>query len=195
MDIGVSNLSKYYAGKPALKGLALKLKHGEINCVTGASGCGKTTLLRLLAGLETPDEGDITGMEGRKLAFCFQEDRLIAHLSALENCQLALKGKRQAERAAQALNALNLGEALNKPPVRKFSGGMARRVALARAMLADADTVMLDEPFKGLDDENRARAREFVKSAGAGKTLIMVTHDAQDARALNANLLVLSAPN
>lgn len=194
MDIILSNICKYYAGKPALKNLALSLKHGEISCVSGASGCGKTTLLRLLAGLETPDEGDINGMAGRKLAICFQEDRLIKHLSALENCQITLKGKHHAQRAAEALCALNLGEALSKPPVRKFSGGMARRVALARAMLADADTILLDEPFKGLDDDNRARAREFVKTMGAGKTLIIVTHDAEDARALNANLITLSPP-
>lgn len=188
--IRVSGISKAYGGKTVLRGLSLEIRKNAVTCIMGPSGCGKTTLIRLMTGLEKADEGEIQGIDLTKIAFVFQEDRLIPHLSALSNAILPLKNNAEnRERGAQVLKLLGLsGEERKKAG--RLSGGMARRVAIARAMLSGADTVFMDEPFKGLDKENREKAIEFVKSYAMAhqKTLIVVTHSAYEAELLNAEV-------
>lgn len=180
----VKDIKKSFSGKQVLNGVSLEIEKGKTVSFMGPSGCGKTTLIRILAGLETQDEGTVSGIDKSRISFVFQEDRLIQHASALTNCILPLKGKDARERGMKALYELGLsGE--EKKSASKLSGGMARRVAIARAMLADAETVFLDEPFKGLDAENHENAIQFVKKYSEGKTLIMVTHNMEEAKKLS----------
>jgi NitT/TauT family transport system ATP-binding protein len=180
MDLILQNLCKAYGGHVVLDGLTHTFPHGAVTCVTGPSGSGKTTLLRLIAGLEAADGGSIRGVPEDGISMVFQEDRLPPHLSAANCLRCVLKKSPSREgRIAEALAALGLSEASGQS-VRAFSGGMRRRVALARALLFPSPLVLLDEPFKGLDTDTRRRAVDFTLSALAGRTTLLVTHDPGD---------------
>ncbi|MBQ3080686.1 MAG: ABC transporter ATP-binding protein [Clostridia bacterium] len=187
-NIVVKGLGKRFSDKRVLDDFSCLIEGGKVTCLMGESGCGKTTLLRILSGLEDKDAGDVSGINKKRLAFVFQEDRLIPHLSALENCILPLVHKNAKEKGVQALTALGLDKDIHTR-VTDLSGGMARRVAIARALIADAETVFMDEPFKGLDEQTRKRVVEYVKKALEGKTALIVTHDSQDASDLNASII------
>lgn len=184
-DVVVRNLTMRYGEQTVLSNFSHRFAAGLSHCVMGPSGCGKTTLLRLISGLEAPESGEIIGVG--KLAFLFQENRLISHLSARKNVALVLSGREADARAEAALGALGLSDSVNKP-VRELSGGMARRVAIARAVLYESHLLLLDEPFQGLDDQTRACTAAWVVAQTAGRTVIAVTHDRQDARLLNADV-------
>lgn len=172
MEIRVEGLCKSYGGKAVLTDLTAVFPEG-ITCISAPSGTGKTTLLRLLLGLERPDAGSIRGADCRWAAV-FQEDRLLENLSAAGNLRFAL-GEVPGE--AGALLA-RLGLDLSDPkPVRAWSGGMKRRLALARALLAPSEALALDEPFTGLDGENRARCLELIRESGRGRPVLLATHD------------------
>ncbi len=191
MDLILSNIRKAYGDNQVLDGFSHVFPEGSVTCVLGPSGCGKTTLLRLIAGLEAPDSGQILGVPGDGLSMVFQEDRLPLQLSAAGCLRCVLKKAPDREaNIAQALAALGIAEPPDKP-VREFSGGMRRRVALARALVYPARLVLLDEPFKGLDADTRARAVAFARTRLAGRTAILVTHDEADAAAFAARVLRL----
>ena len=180
MDLILQNLCKAYGGHVVLDGLTHIFPHGAVTCVTGPSGSGKTTLLRLIAGLEAADGGSIRGVPEDGISMVFQEDRLPPHLSAANCLRCVLKKSPSREgRIAEALAALGLSEAAEQS-VRAFSGGMRRRVALARALLFPSPLVLLDEPFKGLDTDTRRRVVDFTLSMLAGRTTLLVTHDPED---------------
>lgn len=177
-DIVISDLCKRYGATVVLHHFSMTLPAGQTLCLMGRSGCGKTTLLRLLLGLEDPDSGTVTGLPPR-LSVVFQEDRLCSTLSAVQNVRLAARGV--PEEAVRALLAeLGLTEEIDRP-VQQFSGGMRRRVAIARALLAPGDLVLMDEPFQGLDPATRATVIACIRRRCAGRTLLVVTHDAEDA--------------
>ena len=180
MDLILRDIHKAYGENRVLDGFSHTFPEGSVTCVLGRSGCGKTTLLRLIAGLESPDAGQILGVPGDGLSMVFQEDRLPPHLSAAGclRCVLRKSPDREAN-IAGALRALQIDEPPDKP-VREFSGGMRRRVALARALLYPARLVLLDEPFKGLDAATRAKAVAFARPLLAGRTALLVTHDPGD---------------
>lgn len=157
----------------------------------GESGIGKTTLIHLLLGLEKPDAGEIEGVPHGKMAAVFQENRLCENLSAAANVRLTARRKLDESAIQEAFREVNLKEVYQRP-VRELSGGMKRRVAIVRALLADADCVVMDEPFKGLDEETRKLTAEYVRRCLEGKTLIVVTHDAKDAGLLGADILNLN---
>ncbi len=180
-------VSKRFGAQAVFSELTVSFPPGRASCVMGPSGCGKTTLLRLLMGLEKPDAGKVL-CEGTVSAV-FQEDRLLESLSAQGNLRFILGRDREAD-IKGVLDALGLGDALDKP-VRDFSGGMKRRVAIARALISEHDILLLDEPFKGLDGEMRARAAQIILRYGAEKTVILVTHDPQDAVLLSAEVFRL----
>ena len=187
MDLTIQNLRKAYGGHVVLDGFSHVFPDGRVTAVEGRSGCGKTTLLRLIAGLEKPDGGTISGVPEGGLAMMFQEDRLPPQLTAAGCLRAVLKrtGDRDA-RIDAALRDLGLsGDALTQP-VSAFSGGMRRRVALARALLFPSSLVLLDEPFKGLDAATRESAVSFARPLLAGRTALLVTHDPADAAAFDA---------
>lgn len=192
MAIEISNLSKRYGDLMVLQDVSLSIPEGEATCIVGPSGLGKTTLLRLLMGLETPDSGEIHGLAGKRFSAVFQEDRLCENLSALSNIAMVRRDKnRDIFRTAMA--ELGLAGHEDKP-VRELSGGMRRRVALLRALMADYDLLLLDEAFKGLDEENKVIAMNYTNTCNHGRTLVMVTHDEAEARYMGACILRLS-PN
>ena len=193
MNLELIDVAKAYGDNVVLDGLSHVFPGGRVSCILGRSGCGKTTLLRLIAGLETPDSGRILGRpDGREgVAMAFQESRLQPHLTAGACLRSALpKSVGRDGRIDAALRALGLSEALDKP-VREFSGGMRQRVALARALLHPSPLVLLDEPFKGLDAGTRAAALDFARPLLAGRTALLVTHDPADAEALGTEVFRL----
>ena len=184
----VSDITKKFGEKTVLDHFSLEIEKGSIFCLMGASGCGKTTLLRIMTGLEKADDGEVKGIDLNRISFVFQEDRLIEHLSALSNAILPLKNDANAKKAGlEVLELLGLkGE--EKKRTRNLSGGMARRVSIARAMLANAEIVFMDEPFKGLDKDTKAKTISFVKKYAEGKTLIVVTHSSSEAELLDGKV-------
>ena len=172
MELRVEDLRKSYGGAAVLQGVSFTAEIG-LTRVTGSSGIGKTTLLRILLGLESPD-GGATNADCFRWAAVFQEDRLLEQLDAAGNLRFAL-GAAYDEAASRALLAeLGLGDAGGKR-VRDWSGGMKRRLALARALLAPSDA--LDEPFTGLDADNRAAAQRCVARAAREKIVLLVSHE------------------
>ena len=193
MNLEVRNLSKSYGDRVVLDGFSHTFPGGRITAVEGKSGCGKTTLLRLIAGLERPDGGAIRGVPDGGLSMMFQEDRLPPQLTAAGCLRTVLKKTPERDdRIDAALAALGLSDAPNQP-VREFSGGMRRRVALARALLYPSPLVLLDEPFKGLDAATRRAAVDFARPLLAGRTVLLVTHDPEDADAFEALRLRMGA--
>ena len=174
MELRVEYLRKSYGGTAVLQGVSFTAEIG-LTRVTGSSGIGKTTLLRILLGLESPD-GGTTNADRFRWAAVFQEDRLLEQLDAAGNLRFAL-GAAYDEAAARTLLAeLGLGDAGGKR-VRDWSGGMKRRLALARALLAPSDALALDEPFTGLDADNRAAAQRCVARAAREKIVLLVSHE------------------
>lgn len=186
MPIELCHLSKRMDGKPVLRDLNHHFEDGSVTCIAGASGCGKTTLLRILLGLLPPDEGQIIHRPER-CAAVFQENRLIECLSVQTNIRIALKKGFPHAEILKALEAVGLKEAADQA-VCGLSGGMKRRVAIVRAMLSDAPVLLMDEPFTGLDRNTLLQTADFVHSRRAGRTAIIVTHDPSEAELLGAEI-------
>lgn len=171
----LSNISKAYGGITVFDGFSAELPNGKITRITGSSGCGKTTLLRIIAGLET-FSGDISDRPLGKISAVFQEDRLFEELSAFENCLLVTK------KPTFDIPAALIGAGLEKSdicrPVKELSGGMKRRTAAVRALCPEFGMLLLDEPFKGIDRENAVKTAELIREHSAGKTIIIVSHEA-----------------
>lgn len=188
-DIVLENVSKSFGDVRVLENLSLTFPASEITCIKGASGSGKTTLLKLIEGVEQPDSGAITGVPDT-MAVVFQENRLSDNFTAVSNIRAVTGRSLSKDEIAGHLRELELGDALTKK-VGEFSGGMKRRVAIARAICFDAPLVIMDEPFKGLDAALREKAIAYVKRHTAGKTLIVVTHDDADVALLGGRLITL----
>ena len=183
MDIAVQNIEKSFGSQLVLKNFSYTFPAGKTTCIMGESGCGKTTLLRILMGLETPDSGTITGIRKGNLSAVFQEDRLCENLSAAANLRLVKKDLTNQE-IENAFREVNLKDVWNKP-VRTLSGGMRRRIAILRALAPEADCILMDEPFKGLDEETKQHTIHYIQTRTKGKTLIIVTHEKKEISLLN----------
>lgn len=183
-DIIIRHLNKSYGGNPVLKDLSALIPAGKLTAVMAPSGTGKTTLLRILAGLEKPDSGEITGLSGLRVSMVFQEDRLIDSLDAAANIRITAPGLTEQE-TEKALIETGLAEAVHQK-TSDLSGGMKRRVAVLRALLARYDLLLLDEPFTGLDTETKEKVIRTLLQRAAGKTVILVTHDPADAERMHA---------
>ena len=172
MELRVENLCKSYGGSAVLENLSFTA-HAGITRLLGPSGIGKTTLLRVLLGLEAPDSGASNGGDFHWAAV-FQENRLLEGLDAEENLRFVLGAAYNAAAAQTLLAELGLG-GVGKKKVRDYSGGMQRRLALARALLAPSDALALDEPFTGLDAENRESALRAILRAAETKIVRLST--------------------
>ena len=177
MDIAVNHLWKSYDGTPVLEDFSCSIPRGSSCALLAPSGAGKTTLLRLLLGLEQPDSGIILGIPAR-CGVLFQEDRLFPGLCAVSNVTAATSCSRG--EATALLSRLGLEDEGQKKPVRLLSGGQARRVSLARALLAKGELLILDEPFNGLDEASRQRCAAAIRDYRQGRTLLAVTHNLDD---------------
>lgn len=190
MDIYFSHVYKAFGLQPVLRDLNLNLPEGSTTCIMGPSGSGKTTLLNLLLGLLSPDSGSISGLENKRIAAVFQENRLCETLDAADNLRLVCGKTLSNTLLAQSFQEIGLTGALGKP-VAELSGGMKRRVAILRALLADSNFILLDEPFKGLDDTLKQQVISYICRKAEGKTLLLVTHDPSEAKAMNAEIIEL----
>ena len=177
MELCVRNLSKSYDGRPVLDGLSFTAPVG-LTRIVGDSGIGKTTLLRILLGLERADGGEVAP-KNLRWAAVFQEDRLLDGLDAAGNLRFALGAAYDDSQAKALLGALGLGD-VGEKKARDYSGGMKRRLALARALLAPCDALALDEPFTGLDAGNRDIALSCILRAAEKKIVLLAAHEALD---------------
>lgn len=201
----LKNISKQFGEKQIISDLNLKVPEKQILAIVGPSGGGKTTLLRMLAGLETIDSGDIIyngeelpldELEKRNLlGFVFQDFQLFPHLTVLENLTLSpIKTKNVAKedaekKAISLLTRLGLAEHVNAYPY-SLSGGQKQRVALARAMMIDPEIIGYDEPTSALDPELRLEVEKLIlQNRELGMTQIVVTHDLQFAENIADTIL------
>lgn len=184
----LQNISHRFGDQWVLRDQDLKLCPGQHLAVMGPSGRGKTTLLRIALGLVTPTSGTVTNTFS-KVGVVFQEPRLLPWRTALENVNLVLgDGSQTLQRAAHYLDLVGLADARDKLP-RELSGGMQQRLALARALAVEGDCLILDEPFKAMDEALRNRMIALVKESKAA--ILLVTHDAWEAKQLDCEILGL----
>ena len=176
MKISLQDLCKSYGEQQVLRHLTAELAGRVV--ITGPSGCGKTTLARIMLGLEQPDSGRVT-VPGQLVAV-FQEDRLCPGLTAFDNVELVCP-RGSAAAIERGFAALGLGPEDWNKPCAKLSGGQKRRTAILRAMLAPADGILLDEPFKGLDAEAKRTAMQTVLDLAGDRLLVVITHDPAEA--------------
>lgn len=178
MDIVLENLCKSYGDHIVLNKFSAVIPAGQATAIMAPSGCGKTTLLRILMGLEQADSGSISGLSHKKISAVFQEDRLCKNLSPVSNIRLVAPELKKSDIIA-AMEQVGLTGCFSQP-VRELSGGMKRRVAILRALLADYDILFLDEPFKGLDADTRRLVAADTRKKSAGKTVVLITHEKED---------------
>ena len=185
--INIDNISFSYGQKRILKDFSLKIQQGDRICLFGKSGCGKTTLLRLISGLEKPDGGKIEKPSELKTSVVFQEDRLLPFYSVIDNITLIGADK---DTALKHLKALGVEHTSNLKPF-SLSGGMQRRVAIARALSADYDILILDEPFTGLDPENIKQAATHIINTLGERPMIIVSHSLWEAELFGSEIINL----
>jgi NitT/TauT family transport system ATP-binding protein len=200
--VRVRDVSQTYRGGrsriQALDQLSLDVREGEFVCLLGASGCGKTTLLNLIAGLYRLQAGEID-VGGRRVAVLFQDPALFPWLSAERNVELALRfrGVDRAERRARARELLRLVhlDGFGDRHPHELSGGMRQRVALARALAQEADVLLMDEPFGALDAITRDVLHDELEALwqATGVTILFVTHNVREAVRLGDRVVLLSS--
>lgn len=177
--IQISRLNKTFGSTQVLRALDLTVNGPLV--LMGPSGCGKTTLLRILMGLETPDSGTVQGVGN--IGAVFQENRLCPQLTAVDN--ICLVGGVTPQQAQRELCALGFTQSELALPTAKLSGGQQRRTALLRALLCQpVQTLLLDEPFTGMDPELVTHAAAAVVRLAAGRDTVLVTHDEHAAELL-----------
>ena len=179
----LTGIGKSFDAKRVLSDANLSLVPGTVTVIGGPSGCGKTTFLRILLGLETPDEGTRTAEGDVSFAAVFQENRLAEQLSAAKNVRI-VRGRHSAKDAAELLGRAGIEEAEGKP-VSSFSGGMKRRVAWCRALTAESDVIVLDEPFTGLDDAKKDTMLQLLKEYKKDNAIVIVTHSTSEMRKIS----------
>ncbi len=184
------NIYKSFGDKHIFKDFSYDFKKHGIVCITGASGRGKTTLLRIISGLEKADSGKV--IKNGVISFLFQEDRLLPWLSACENITCVMRGKSadKTKTAKELLYHVGLAGNENEYP-RNLSGGMKRRVAFARALALSPDILLLDEPFTGLDNDTRTVLARMIRAFSKEHLVLMVTHDNNDTQTLADEVIAL----
>ncbi len=192
-DVRLDQVGRRYGTVQALDGVSLDVRSGEFVAIVGPSGCGKSTLLELICGLQQPDAGTVTCA---RAVFMPQKDDLLPWADATDNAALALRvaGSSRADARAQArplLAQLGLAGFEDAKP-HELSGGMRQRVAVARTLLSGAPVLCLDEPFAALDAITRSETQRWVQDALQGRTVVLVTHDVEEAVVLADRVVVLA---
>ena len=188
--IELKNITKRFSDLTVLDSFSASIENGKTVAVMSPSGKGKTTLLRIIAGIDKSFEGSVFGVG--KVSFCPQALSLLPWYSAIKNLTVFLgDSPEMKEKIFDALKAFGLFEARNKKP-HELSGGMCQRIAIIRAWLADSDTVLLDEPCKGLDAETKASVITYLKSSKSdARTVIFTTHSEEELNLFADELLTL----
>ena len=186
----IEHLTKQFGEKTLFRGLCLTVDGPAV--LWAPSGWGKTTLLRILMGLDTPTAGRVRGV-GRAAAV-FQEDRLCPQLTALQNVTLVLPGseKQYKEQIKSDFQQLGMDAAALTLPAARLSGGQKRRTALLRALWAPGDTLLLDEPFTGMDPETMKKAAILLKERRGERAVLLATHDREAIRELGWRVIDLT---
>ena len=187
-NILVQKICMSYGEKTVLQDFSAEFPKGKCSVVMGPSGCGKTTLLRILPGLEKPLSGMVTGVPDA-VSMVFQEDRLLELLSPRENIKAVLGRKVQSAVIERTLKKLALDGNEGKT-AGQLSGGMKRRVSIARAVLAPHEILIMDEPFQGLDRDTKLKVIQTLLECEKNRTIIFATHDPEDASLMNASYIL-----
>lgn len=207
IKLEIQNIRKSFDGKEALKDISFQVKEGEFLGILGLSGCGKTTLVRILIGLEKQDSGrilkdgnDISLLppDKRGMGIIFQNYALFPNMTVLENVEYALKLHPETRAVSRAiaektLDLIGMKEQLSKKP-RQLSGGQQQRVAIARTLALNPDILLLDEPISALDVTNREIMKRELKEIQKkfNSTIIFITHEQEEAFYLSDRIMVMS---
>ncbi len=186
--IELRSVNKSFDDQSVIKNFSAVFEKGSRTAIMGPSGCGKTTLFRIIAGLEEPDSGDIIKSEHLRFSASFQDDRLCDNMTLYANLKLVCPAKVKKSEIFDQIKKLGLSGYENKP-VSTLSGGMKKRASILRAMLAEFDVLVLDEPFNGLDSESRAVTAGYILDRLASRTLIIITHNPEDVELLGCQSL------
>lgn len=187
--IKFDNVSKSFESKKIIENLNLEFPEKGLVCLFGNSGIGKSTILNLISGIIKPDSGKILGLEHMKFSYVFQDDRLIEWLTVLENITVVLNSKQKREKNKTAeywLNEFDLLNYKNKYP-QELSGGMRRKLSIARALAFCGDVFLLDEPFKGLDEKSKQKAANIILSNAKNKLVILVSHEENEIKLMKVD--------
>ncbi len=193
MQASLKNVTKKYEERTVFSGLSLEFDEGKVNCILGASGSGKSTILNILSGL-TDCEGEV--IRPNKVSYVFQDSRLFPNMTVWENVDIVLDGMEKSKREQRIENLLKITEMYDRrndfPAA--LSGGMARRVAIARAYAYPSDLILMDEPFSALDPALKMRQINVFLSLfkNYGRTAVFVTHDISEALLISDKITVLS---
>ena len=210
--IEVKEVEKSYGSLQVLKKISLTIENNKVVTIVGPSGAGTSTLLHIIGTLDKADRGEViidgvnlnqlsddklAEFRNRHIGFVYQFHHLLPEFTALENVMMPalIAGKSRKEsfnRAQELLDFLKLGDRVGHKPA-QLSGGEQQRVSVARALAANADIVIMDEPFKGLDEDTRARAAGVIQEALRGRTLLLVTHDPDEAAMFGGRILDFNA--
>ena len=188
--VRLSHVCKSYGANHVLRDVTLTLDAGSVTCLMAPSGSGKTTLFRVLLGLEPIDSGSVEGLAAGEVSMMFQEDRLCETLTPVENVALVLPSSARRDDVQRELERILPPDCMDRPAL-QLSGGMRRRVSLARALAYPSRAIVLDEPFTGLDSATKRAVIDFVLDMREGRTLLVATHNKEDLELLGARALLL----
>jgi len=197
LKYSVKNIVKSYGPLKVLDNINIDFIENKTTCILGPSGCGKTTLLNIIAGIIEKDSGEVLGIQNEDISFVFQEDRLIEWKNIKDNMAFVLKNKMNKSEMESTidrfLNLVNLKEYKYYYP-RNLSGGMRQRISILRAFAYPSKMLIMDEPFKSLDINNKKIVMEFFRELKTleNRTCIIVTHDIDEALDLGDRIIILS---
>lgn len=170
------DISKSYGNRTVLKNFNIEIREGQTTFVLGKSGSGKTTFSKIVLGLEKIDTGEISGLDGKKISVVFQEDRLMENMTIGSNFKMTVDSHINSKQIIEKMEKIGLFQSLESK-ISELSGGMKRRISILRAFLIEFDLIVMDEPFRGLDDETKEIVMNFVIQNIKGKTAIIITHN------------------
>lgn len=192
MALKVQNVSKSYGILKVLDNVSFYVKDGEFVCIIGESGCGKTTILKIIAGIEKADSGEIIFESSTRVGFVFQDDRLLPWKTVYDNILFAVRAVKADESMVKRVLEIVGLNGFEKYYPKQLSGGMRQRVGIARALAIQPDLLLMDEPFANLDAQTRERMQDELLKIVGKMTVIFVTHSIDEALFLADRIIVFS---